>query len=160
MPITDPTETAALPALTLARVIAAPREAVFAAWLDPALLARWLGPAPVAAEIDRLEPWPGGAWRVHMRRPDGAVHTVGGVYRAIVPPERLVFTWTWESTGAALNLGRESLVTLTFAARGDGTELTLRHERFVNRASLRSHRHGWTGTFDRLAALLVGSVGR
>jgi uncharacterized protein YndB with AHSA1/START domain len=144
-----------VPALTLTRIIAAPREAIFAAWLDPALLARWLGPAPVAAEIDRLEPWQGGAWRVRMRRPDGAVHIVGGVYRAIVPPERLVFTWTWGSEAAALNLGRESLVTLTFAARGGGTEMTLRHERFANRESLLSHRQGWTGTFDRLAALVT-----
>jgi uncharacterized protein YndB with AHSA1/START domain len=92
-----------------------------------------------------------------MRRPDGAVHTVGGIYRAIVPPERLVFTWTWESDGSAFNLGRESLVTLTFAAHGDGTELTLRHEHFVNRESLEGDRHGWTGTFDRLASLLGGS---
>jgi uncharacterized protein YndB with AHSA1/START domain len=91
-----------------------------------------------------------------MRRPDGTTNIVGGVYREIVPPERLVFTWTWELAGAVFNDGHESLVTVSFAARDNGkTEMTLRHERLGNQEALDSHRHGWTGTFEKLAALLA-----
>lgn len=141
--------------LTITRIIDAPRETVFNAWIDPAQLARWLGPGAIAAEIERLEPRPGGAYRIRMRRPDGATNVVGGVYREIIPAERLVFTWIWEAAGAAFNGGRESLVTVTFATRDGKTEMTLRHERLVNPESRDSHRHGWTGTFDKLAELLT-----
>jgi uncharacterized protein YndB with AHSA1/START domain len=129
---------------------------VFDAWLDPATLARWLGPGAIAAEIDWLEPTLGGAYRIVMRQPDGTAHVVGGVYREIVRPERLVFTWIWEHAGAAFDDGRQSLVTVTFAARDEGTtEITLRHQRLGRREALDSHRRGWTGCFDKLSMLFA-----
>ena len=43
----------------------------------------------------------GGRYRIEMRRPSGEAHDVGGVYREIVPNEKLVFTWAWDAARAA-----------------------------------------------------------
>jgi uncharacterized protein YndB with AHSA1/START domain len=83
--------------LVITRTFAAPREDVFAAWVDPEQMARWMGPRNIASQVDRMDVRPGGAYRITMRDVDtGATYVVGGIYREIVWPERLVFTWAWE----------------------------------------------------------------
>ena len=85
--------------LVLTRDIAAPRERVFAAWTDARAASRWWAPqdfTPLSCEMDVR---PGGAWRRRMRAPDGTVITKWGVYREVVAPERLVFTYSTESAG-------------------------------------------------------------
>jgi uncharacterized protein YndB with AHSA1/START domain len=137
----------AKPSLTLKRRIKAPPAKVYAAWTEPAQLAHWFGPAEtvigsVRAELDVRV---GGRFRASFNTVDGESHQVGGVYREVVPNERLVFSWAWHSTPE-----RESLVTLTFRPDGDGTMLTLHHEQFFDQAARDGHEHGWTGTIDKL----------
>ncbi len=62
-----------------------------------------------------------------------------GVYREVVPNEKLVFTWAWRSTPE-----RESLVTILIKPDGAGSLLTLIHEN-LRRGGARPHEHGWTG---------------
>ena len=81
-----------------------------------------------------------------MQAPDGENHDVSGVYREVVPNEKLVFTWAWISTPE-----RESLVTVTFQTDGDGTLFTLLHEQFFDEAARDSHNGGWTSAMDKLA---------
>ena len=84
-----------------------------------------------------------------LRLPNnGEYHEVGGVYREVVPDEKLVFTWAWHTTPE-----RESLVTITIKPDGDGTLLTLHHEQFFDRGRPRRPRTGWTGSLDKLEAL-------
>jgi uncharacterized protein YndB with AHSA1/START domain len=138
-------------ALVITRVLDAPRELVFAAWADPAQAAQWWGPkgfTTVSAEMDVRV---GGAWRRRMRSPEGSEHISRGVYREIVRPERLVFTFCWEQGGAPGH-GPETVVTLTFADLGDGrTEFVLRQEGFATVAGRDDHQRGWSGALDRLA---------
>jgi uncharacterized protein YndB with AHSA1/START domain len=142
--------------LVLTRVIAAPREAVFAAWTDPAQLSRWLGPGTITAEVQAPDIRAGGAYRIVMHGiPAGNANVVSGVYRAVEPPARLVFTWAWEEDAATHRAGHETIVTVTFRAMGDRTELTLRHERFDTTTSRDSHGQGWNGCFDKLARYLA-----
>ncbi|HXQ51526.1 MAG TPA: SRPBCC domain-containing protein [Stellaceae bacterium] len=142
-------------ALTLTRVLEAPREAVFAAWTDPAQLTRWLGPGKITAEVQKLDLREGGAYRIVMHDvPAGGANVVTGIYRAIEPPSRLVFTWAWEEHAATHRAGHESIVTITLRALGNRTELTLRHERFDTKKSRDSHDHGWNGCFDKLTQYL------
>ena len=85
--------------LVLTRDIAAPRKRVFAAWTDARAASRWWVPqdcTPLSCEMDVR---PGGAWRRRMRAPDGTVITKWGVYREVVVPERLVFTYRTERAG-------------------------------------------------------------
>jgi uncharacterized protein YndB with AHSA1/START domain len=78
-------------------------------------------------------------------------HDVSGVYREIVPNEKLVFTWAWKSTPE-----RESLVTVTFKDDNGGTLMTLLHEQFFDEDARDRHNAGWTGTMDRLEQYLNG----
>ena len=76
----------------LDRHLDAPRAAVWRCWTEPALLTRWFTPAPwstVSAEIDLR---PGGASLVVMRSPEGEEFPNRGVYLAVEPGRRLVFT--------------------------------------------------------------------
>ena len=140
--------------LVITRRFEAPRERVFAAWIDPDQAAKWWGPkgfAPVSCTMDVRV---GGAWRRIMRSPDGLEYRVRGVYREIAAPERLVFTYAWENNPD--QSGHETVVTLTFADLGDGrTELTLRQELFETVAARDSHRGGWSGCLDRFAEHLA-----
>jgi uncharacterized protein YndB with AHSA1/START domain len=143
--------------LLITRVLDAPREAVFKAWTDPTQLARWLGPAGIQAEITQLNATAGGAYRVAMHGAPSGMMVVGGVYREIVRPERLVFTWAWEEDATTHRAGHETVVTVSLRALGNRTELTLRHERFDSTSSRDSHGQGWNGTLDRLAAILASA---
>jgi uncharacterized protein YndB with AHSA1/START domain len=82
--------------LWMSRRFNAPRERVFRALTDARQLARWWGPKGFTVPDLALDVRPGGAWRTTVRSPDGQDHIVSGVYRDIMPPSRLVFTWGWE----------------------------------------------------------------
>jgi uncharacterized protein YndB with AHSA1/START domain len=133
------------PALTLKRRLNAPPSKIYRAWTDAAKISRWFGPED--AEILRAETdvRVGGRFRIVFRGPDGEEHDVGGVYREVVPNQKLVFTWAWRSTPE-----RESLVTVALKRDGDGTVLTLLHEQFFDEAARDRHGRGWNETLDKL----------
>jgi uncharacterized protein YndB with AHSA1/START domain len=116
------------PSLTLKRHYPAPVEKVYRAWIDPEALKRWFGPSDEGKIlVSETNPTVGGRYRIVMQMPSGEQHRVGGVYREIVPNEKLVFTWAWESTPE-----RESLVTVRLKRAGDGTDIDA-HSRAVLR---------------------------
>jgi uncharacterized protein YndB with AHSA1/START domain len=88
-----------------------------------------------------------------MRSPEGTNHWLRGVYREIVEPERLVFTYAWED--AEGNPGHEMLVTVTFADLGGKTKLTMHQAVFESFTARAEHQSGWTECLDRLAAYLA-----
>jgi len=135
---------AAKPSLTLKRRLNAPPAKVYAAWTDPAKLARWFGPGPIDSVRAETDVRVGGRYRFVMQV-SGEVHDVSGAYREVVPNEKLVFTWAWRSTPE-----RESLVTVLLKPDGDGTLLTLIHEQFFDEAARDRHQSGWTGALDKL----------
>jgi uncharacterized protein YndB with AHSA1/START domain len=136
--------------LVLKRTFDAPRERVFDAWLDAKHMSKWMGPRGVNAEVALLEPRVGGRYRILMHTPDKSDPIVGGVFKEIVRPERLVYTWTWEHDKV------ETLITLTFAAVGKTTELTIRHEGFASMERRDGHNNGWIGSLEKLAEALAG----
>ena len=140
------------PSVTLKRRLAAPPEKVYAAWTNPAQLAQWFGPSQtiagsVQAEMDVRV---GGRFRACFKTDDGEYHEVSGVYREVVPDQKLVFTWAWYTTPE-----RESLVTVFIRGEGEGSMLTLTHEQFFDEAARDGHKRGWTGTLDKLERYLA-----
>jgi uncharacterized protein YndB with AHSA1/START domain len=107
---------------------------------------RWYAPAGADTLHAETDARVGGRFRVLMRTPDGEQHDVSGVYREVVPDEKLVFTWQWRSKPEW-----ESLVTITLKRDGDGTILTLIHEQLPDDAERDGHRNGWSGALDKLA---------
>ena len=144
-------ELAARPSLTLKRRLAAAPEKVYSAWADPEKLVQWFGPGSVEAgsvkaDIDLRV---GGRYRISFNT-NGEYNEVGGVYREVVPNERLVFSWAWHSTPE-----RESLVTVSLKPDGAGTMLTFLHEQFVDVTARDNHERGWTDLLGKLETYLA-----
>lgn len=145
----------AAPELIITRVFDAPRALVFKVWTQPEHLARWWGPQGFTTLACEMDVRPGGAWYRRMRSADGTLSIKRGVYREIVPPERLVFTYVNEAEDGTLE--GETLVTVTFEEHGTHTRLTLHHTGFESVASRDGHRVGWTSCMERFAAYLAAA---
>jgi uncharacterized protein YndB with AHSA1/START domain len=139
--------------LVIRRVLDAPRDMVFAAWVDQDQATQWWGPKGFTAISYTIDARIGGVWRRVMRSPEGVEHIARGVYREIVAPERLVFTYAWERNPE--QTGHETLVTLTLADLGGKTELTLRQAVFETITARDGHRGGWSSCLERFAAYLA-----
>lgn len=139
------------PSVRVSRTIAAKADTLFSAWTDPSKVAQWwrqegAGWKFAGASIDLRV---GGAYRLGMTDPDGKTHVAVGVYREILPPMRLVFTWDWEDPA---NRVGDTLVTVEFKDAGrDRTEVVLLHERFADVARMGRHEQGWTELLELLA---------
>ncbi len=139
--------------LVVERIFDAPRSLCFRAWIEPQHLFRWFGPRGFRVPSYTLDPRPGGGWRCCMVSPEGVEHWVRGVFREVLEPERLVFTWAHENADGTI--GHETLITVTFAALGEKTGLTLRQETFESIEARDGHRNGWSSAIERLAEYLV-----
>jgi uncharacterized protein YndB with AHSA1/START domain len=135
------------PSLTLKRRIKASPKAVYDAWTDPKKIVKWFGPDSGPVEHAAVDLRVGGRYTVIFRTENGEQHHVSGVYREVVPNEKLVFTWAWRSTPE-----RESLVTILIKPEVDGSLLTLQHEKFFDEKARDDHRNGWSGCLDKLVA--------
>jgi uncharacterized protein YndB with AHSA1/START domain len=133
------TSLAGRPSLTLTRRLNATCERVYAAWADAEKLAQWFGPAqvkPGTVKAD-MDVRVGGRYRISFENGKGEYFEVGGVYREVVPNQRLVFSWAWHSTPE-----RESLVTVQLKPDGAGTLLTFHHEQFFDQTARNNHERG------------------
>ncbi len=139
--------------LVITRVFDAPRHLVFKAWTEPEHIARWRGPKGYTTTVISMELRPSGAYRYRMRSPEGTDHWLRGVYREIVEPERLVFTYAWEDEHG--RPGHETLVTVTFEDLHGKTRLTLRHALFESVTARDAHHSGWSSSLERLAEYLA-----
>jgi uncharacterized protein YndB with AHSA1/START domain len=130
--------------MTTERTINASQKAVFDAWLDPEMLARFMMPGPdMSVPLAKTEARVGGDFEITMHAGGNDIPH-HGTYKEINPHERLVFTWFGPSAA------EDSTVTLTFAPADRGTHVTLRHDRFIDEESRDNHNMGWTSI---LAAL-------
>jgi uncharacterized protein YndB with AHSA1/START domain len=145
--------------IAMTRVFDAPRSLVFDAWTKPELLKRWLGVRGgwsfAVCEVDLKV---GGAYRFVWRGPDGAEMGMGGVYREVVRPERLVATEKFDDPWYE----GEALDTTVFVGQGGKTTVTttVRYaSREVRDAVLKSPmERGIAESYDKLAEYLA-SIG-
>ena len=90
---------------------------------------------------------------------------IGGIYREIKPPEKLVYTWVWEPQlpGTQIRSGSgpeglvapgETLVTVEFHNVDGETEIVLTHQFFSDQGMRDKHGQGWNGCLDNLAILV------
>ena len=165
----NPSEDAAGRDFVITRVLDAPRELVFKAWVDPELMAQWWGPHTFTNPVCTLDVQPGGAYRIVMRGPDGVDYPLKGVYREVARPERLVMTVdcsehpdAWHdlvNPNRDKSMGRptlDMLQTVTFENLEHATRLTV-SIRFASAATRDAlvkigMNEGWSQSLDRLAA--------
>jgi uncharacterized protein YndB with AHSA1/START domain len=119
------------PVVRLTRTFAATPARVYRAWLDPAMLSRWMTPGDLAVTAARVDARVGG--RFSVRHADSGGADAGGFeaeYREIEPDERLVLQWGFVGPDHVADHALDSLLTLEFRAVGaDSCELSLTHER-------------------------------
>ena len=150
------TEQAGQRRLHLEKVLTAPPERVFDAFTNADELRQWWGPKLFTVPHLRFDVATGARYRIAMRPPDGDAFHVGGTFRAVDAPRRLVFTFAWEPPDPD---DQETLVTLRFERAVEGTTLVLDQEPFKTEPRRDLHRAGWTDTLDRLARFLDESPG-
>jgi uncharacterized protein YndB with AHSA1/START domain len=152
----DSTEASSEREIVTTRVFDAPRELVFKAWTDPRHLVHWWGPNGFTTRVYRMDVRPGGIWRLVMRGPDGVDYHNKLVFIEVVEPERLVYKHVGDEECEPAN----HQVTVTFAAEGNSTKVTMRM--VFPSAAARAHVvnkygaiEGATQTFGRLAEHLA-----
>jgi uncharacterized protein YndB with AHSA1/START domain len=142
--------------IVMTRVFDAPRGLVFDAWTKPELLKRWLhGPDGWLLSVCEIDLRIGGRYRYVWRHTDGREMGMGGVYREIVPPERLVTTELFDEDWT----GGETVGTLIFTEQAGKTTLTqtlLYSSREARDGALKTGmEQGVAASYDRLEDMLA-----
>lgn len=143
------------------RLIAAPRERVWEALVDPAQVARWRVPAEMTSEVHQWDAREGGALRVSLTydAPDrtgktaGRTDTYRGRFVRLVPGELVVEVDEFETDDPALRGEMTSTIRLSDAP-GGGTVLEAAHEGVPGAVRPEDNEAGWRESLARLAALL------
>lgn len=96
------------------RIFDAPRERVFAAYLDPELIPQWWGRRVDTTVVEQMDPVTGGDWRFRCESPEGTI-VFRGTYREVTAPERISQTFEWDGMP-----GYVSVDNSVFEDLGDG----------------------------------------
>ncbi len=144
---------------TMTRFIRATPEQVYAAFVQPELLARWQCPRGLTAQVS-VDARVGGRYRLDMKARDGSHHVAIGEFRVLEPGRRVCYSWAWEG-GGPIPEGMSTLVEVELAARDGGTHLTMRHSGFHAAAARDGHAQGWASVLNKLNDLLdpAGTAG-
>ena len=138
--------------LVIARLIDAPRSRVFQAWTDPTELVCWWGPNGFTTPVCELDVRPGGGFSMAVRDPEGEVYPIRGIYREVVPHERLAYSDDW---APELGLSQASHVTVNFNDQAGKTLLAV-HAHFESPEARDTMEQqglieGWSEGLERLA---------
>jgi|tagenome__1003787_1003787.scaffolds.fasta_scaffold20931914_4 uncharacterized protein YndB with AHSA1/START domain len=137
--------------LVVTRLLPAPPARVFAALTRPDDVARWWGPRGFTTPEIELDLRVGGRYRFTMQPPDGDPFHLSGEFVEVEPPSSLAYTFRWDEPTPD---DRETVVTLTLAAVGGETQLSVAQREFGTQERLELHRGGWNDSLDKLSALL------
>ena len=156
-------------ALVIERIFDAPRELVWRAWTEPEHFMSWWGPKGFTCPHCEIDLRVGGRYLNCMRGPAGTDFDKDfwstGVYREIVPLERIVCTDSFADEngnvvpathyGMGADVPLEMLVTVTFEDLGGKTRMTLRHEGLPAGEMSDGANVGWNESLDKLAEYLA-----
>ena len=145
----------------MTRVFDAPRSMVFDCWTKPALLKRWLfGPPGWEFAVCEIDLRVGGKYRFVWRKEPGIEMGMGGVYREVVVPERVVNTQLFDQDWT----GGEAIGTLVLSENAGVTtavNMLLYSSKAARDGALKSGmEEGMAAGYDRLAQVLAGMLAR
>jgi uncharacterized protein YndB with AHSA1/START domain len=150
--------------LVITRIFDAPRERVWKAWSEPEQMMKWWGPKVFTAPVCKMDFRVGGKYLFCMRDPNGKDYWSTGVFKEIIPPEKIVWTDSFADENGnpvpASNYGMgddfpsEMTVTFTFEDLDGKTKLTLVHAGMPGGEQGKMANIGWNESLDKLAAIL------
>lgn len=162
---TESTQNFARNELVITRLFDAPRELVWQAWTEPEHFKRWWGPKDFTCPFCEMDLRVGGRYLNCMRSPGGRDYWSTGVYREIVPMQRIVYTDAFADEygnvvpathyGMSQDFPLEMLVTVIFEDQAGKTKITLKHSGLPATAEGQGARAGWNESFDKLAESLM-----
>lgn len=106
--------------MVLERIIKAPRQVVWAAWMNPDTLPQWWGPEGFSCRTKRMDLRAGGEWVFDMIAPDGTVFPNHHLYRELRAEDRLGYTLLWGENGP-----KHADVWVSFEDQAGATRVTL-----------------------------------
>jgi len=139
----------------LHRVLRAPPERVYRAFLDAEALVKWIPPNGFTARVHHMDAKVGGTFRMSFTHfGTGNSHAFGGEYLELVPHERIRYTDKFDDP----NLPGTLQVTVTFGKVSCGTELNVVQEGVPAVIPLEACHLGWQDSLELLARLVEADV--
>lgn len=141
--------------IRLHRVIKAPPERVFRAFVDPKALVKWMAPHGFVAQVHSIDPRPGGSYTMSFTNFNtGASHAFGGTYSDVKPGELLRYSDKFDDP----NLPGEMTMTATFKRLACGTELSILQEGVPSAIPAEMCYLGWQESLAMLIALVEPEI--
>ena len=133
---------------------------VYEAWTEPEIMRHWLTPGPNIIVHVETNAVVGGALLIRSQSPDGTIHVINGMYRELMPGQRIAMTWTY--TGPfELICGMETLIEIDLRADGpERTKMVFTQSRFTSREAADAYEGDWPSCFDKLSAVLAMPSGQ
>jgi uncharacterized protein YndB with AHSA1/START domain len=141
--------------VTLHRVLTAPPERIYRAFLDPDAMAKWLPPHGFTGRVLEMDARVGGIYRMQFTNlANGQTHAFGGKYLELVPNERIVNTDIFDDP----NLPGQMITTITLKAVSVGTELRAEQTGIPAMIPVEACYLGWQQSLQLLAQLVEANV--
>lgn len=143
--------------LEICREFSAPIHAVFEAWTQAEVLAKWFGPVGFKVLHTQIDLSVGGKYEIIIQSPDNNTIEHFGEYVEINEPNSLIFTWELKNQNCAGSEGQNisTLVTIQLEQTTNGTLLTLTHEKLPDQAAFAGHQFGWQSSLEALHLHLI-----
>jgi uncharacterized protein YndB with AHSA1/START domain len=139
----------------LHRVLRAPPDRVYRAFLDPAAMAKWLPPHGFTAKVHHMDPVVGQGWRMSFTNfGNGQSHSFGGKYLELVPGERIQYTSSFDDP----NLPGEMVTTVQLKAVFCGTDFEVVQDNIPAVIPTELCYLGWQQSLVLLAQLVEAEV--
>lgn len=139
--------------IQVSRVIEAPAERIYRAFLDADALGKFLPPSGYTANVDHVDAEVGGTFHASFTSLDKSDHhSFGGEYLELVPHERIVYTESFDTSMPEMQ--SEMTVTITFEEGEDGTKVTVRQEGIPKPIPEEDAATGWGMSLENLARLV------
>jgi len=139
----------------LHRVLKAPPERIYRAFLDAEAMAKWLPPHGFTGKVHHLDAKVGGTYKMSFKNfSSGNSHSFGGSYLELVPNERIRHTDKFDDP----NLPGEMQVTVTLKAVSCGTELSIVQEGIPSAIPVEMCYLGWQESLKLLGQLVEAEI--
>lgn len=141
--------------VTLHRVLRAPPDRVYRAFLDPLAMVKWLPPHGFTGQVHEINPIVGGGYRMSFTNfRTGQSHAFGGTYVEMVPNQRLRYTDRFDDP----NLPGEMSVTISLRPVACGTELSITQQGIPAAIPTEFCCLGWQESLAMLASLVEPEI--
>lgn len=141
--------------VTLHRVLRAPPERIYRAFLEPDAIAKWLPPYGFTCTVESMDVRVGGTFRMAFRNfGTGHSHSFGGEYLELVPQQKIRYTDRFDQPGPA----GQMITTITLRAVSCGTEITAVQEGIPEVIPTEMCYLGWQESLEQLARLVEPDI--